>query len=80
MLRDKDKNLRIEETKIPHNSPFIGKSIGELRKHALLLAIQRKDGSYEYNPAETTLIEDEMSLIFMGSPEDMTRLESILQS
>lgn len=73
MLRDRDKNLRIEELKI--TSAQAGALVGSLRKHALLLAVLRPDGSYEYNPPDGLALKEGMSLIYMGSPEDRARLE-----
>lgn len=76
MLRDRDKNLRVEEIKLPAGSPLIGKQLGNIKKQALVLAFLGKDGSYVYNPPDELLLEEGMVLIFMGSPEDRERLES----
>ncbi len=78
MLRDRDKNLRVEEAGVPAGSPLVGKPAGEVKRHVLLLAIQAKDGSYEYNPPDGRTIEEGATFIFMGAPEERTKIESLL--
>jgi len=77
MLRDRERNLRIEEITIPEGSPLIGKSIGSLREKALILAVIKKDGSYEYNPNDRYRLEPGITLIFMASPESRISLENL---
>ena len=78
MLRDKDKNLRIEEISVP--DVFIGESIAslKLKKHPylLLLAIKIKDNVI-YNPSEDFIIKPESTLIFMATPEEKQKLNKI---
>ncbi|MBI4823744.1 MAG: potassium channel protein [Nitrospirae bacterium] len=75
MLRDRDKNLRVEEIRLTAGSPLIGRQIGGIKRQALILALLGKDGSYAYNPSDEILLEEGMALIFMGSPEDRKKLE-----
>lgn len=79
MLRDKQKNLRIEEVKI---SPALaGKSLQDLKlkrhRDMLLMAIREKD-EWIYNPEETQLLTEASTLIFMGTPEARIQLETEL--
>lgn len=79
MLRDKQKNLRIEEVKI---SPALaGKSLQDLKlkrhREMLLMAIREKD-EWIYNPEETQLLTEASILIFMGTPEARIQLETEL--
>jgi voltage-gated potassium channel len=76
MLRDKNKNLRIEEIAVPEG--FSGKSIKELRgnecKDILILAV-RCENDWIYNPAENIRLENNNILIVLASPEERLRLE-----
>jgi voltage-gated potassium channel len=79
MLRDTEKNLRIEELEIPPGAPIAGKTADSVKKCALLLAVRRKDGSFAYNPEDALVLEEGLSLIFMGSPEDRAKLERLIR-
>jgi voltage-gated potassium channel len=76
MLRDREKNLRVEEVPVPDS--LIGKNLASLRLDRfpgiLLLAIKTgKD--WTYNPAHDCVIRPESTLIFIGGPEDRCELE-----
>ena len=79
MLRDKDKNLRIEEILVPDS--FVGKRVSALNlkefPSVLLLAIRTKDDLI-YNPSKDYIIQHENTLIFMGTPEERQKFERIL--
>lgn len=81
MMRDKEKNLRIEEISITES--FVNKPIKtlSLKKYPniLLLAIKRKE-SWVYNPSENYILQQDDILIFMSSPEERNELEKILIS
>ncbi len=74
MLRDRDRNLRVDELMIPPGAPSVGQKILELGLEELpgilVLAIRRKDGTWEYNPLRNSVVEAGTTLIFLGSPED----------
>lgn len=79
MLRDTDRNLRIEEVVVPAGSPVVGTTLGELHAHeranCLLLAI--KDGGtggYSYNPPDSHRITAGLVLIVMGDPAGVRTL------
>lgn len=78
MLRDRKKNLRIEE--IPVSASLAGKSISELNLRRfpslLLLAVKTEDDS-AYNPGDDYVIREGNVLIFMGTPEERQKLEKI---
>ncbi|MCL4457601.1 MAG: potassium channel protein [Nitrospirae bacterium] len=81
MLRDKQKNLRIEEVLIPDS--FAGKSIADLnlKKYhgVLLMAVKTKD-DWAYNPPDDYMLKPEDALIFMTTPEERFILEKIFCS
>jgi voltage-gated potassium channel len=79
MLRDTDKNLRVEEIRIPPK--FVGRTISDLKlrsyRHSLLLAV-KKQGDWVYNPPDDHRIESGNTLVLMTTPEGRTELEALL--
>ncbi len=82
MLRDKDKNLRIEEVTVPKGSPLVGKPIFEanIRRHTNLLVVAVREpppsGNFVYNPGPETLIAENMALIVLGETENVHKLRA----
>jgi voltage-gated potassium channel len=76
MLRDKEKNLRVEEVSIPDS--FVGKpiSILNLKRYpqSLLLAVKTKD-DWVYNPSEDYIIQPQNTLIFITNPQERSAIE-----
>jgi voltage-gated potassium channel len=74
MLRDQDKNLRVDEVEIPSGSTAAGKNIASLAlsevSPALLLACRHSDGTWEYNPKPDHEVRVGSTLILMGTPGD----------
>jgi len=81
VLKDRDRNLRIEEVFVPASSPHVGRSIGELNAHArtncLILAERRPNGEYRYNPADSTSLEGGTILVVMGDPTNVQALAEL---
>jgi len=79
MLRDKEKNLRIEEIPVC----WAGHRITELRlqdfPNTLLLAVRTGSG-WHYNPPRDHVLEADSRLIVMTTPQERTRLEEHLQN
>ena len=83
MLRDK-KNLRIEEIHVPKNSWTIGKSLKELnlRENVGLQIIAFQDPisqRYNYSPQGNDTIQENMTLITMGDPNQIIDLEKFIK-
>ncbi len=80
MMRDREKNLRIEEVSI--SEIFVGKPIKalDLKKYPniLLLAIKGKEG-WIYNPDEHYVLRQEDALIIMTTPGERLELERIFR-
>jgi voltage-gated potassium channel len=79
MLRDRERNLRIEEIDIPAGSRFAGRRIGDIdfrsESNLLLLAVhQPNNGDYVYNPTPDHLVKDGAQLIVMGDPAGVTSM------
>jgi len=79
MLRDKEKNLRIEEVPVPES--FAARALSSLHlaqyPHLLLLAVKTKDG-WIYHPPDTYTIGRGDILIFMATPEARDELERLI--
>jgi voltage-gated potassium channel len=80
MLRDREKNLRVEELPVPES--FVGRPISALNlkrfSHALLLAVKTGE-TWVYNPSESCVIDKENTLVFMTTPEGRNELAGFLK-
>jgi len=80
MLRDKEKNLRVEEWPVPES--FVGRPISALNlkrcSHTLLLAVKTGE-NWVYNPSESHVIDRENTLVFMTTPEGIDELSQLLK-
>ncbi len=78
MLRDKEKNLRVEELEVTPRCGLDGKRLGEARlreeRHLLVLAVKTPDGGYEYGPGADFVLRNGVVLLVMGSPDSVARL------
>jgi voltage-gated potassium channel len=74
MLRDKYSPMRVEEIHVPVNSPFIGRPVKDIDfktiGNLMLISARKKSGEWVYNPYPNTIIEGEMSLIIITTPEE----------
>ena len=85
MLRDRDRNLRIEEIEVPSGSTYAGRRVGDIdfraESNLLLLAVhQPNDGEYVYNPTPDHLVREGAQMIVMGDPEGVARLREKAKS
>ena len=78
MMRNKEKNLRVEEISVPEG--FVDRPIKalDLKRHPdiLLLAIKGKEG-WIYNPDENHVLKQDDTLIIMTTPGERFELEKI---
>lgn len=79
MLRDRDRNLRIEEIEVPDGSTYAGRRVGDIdfrtESNLLLLAVhQPHDGVYVYNPPLEHTVIAGSQLIVMGDPDGVQNL------
>ena len=79
MLRDRDRNLRIEEIEVPPGSVYAGRNVGDIdfrtESNLLLLAVhQPHDGVYVYNPPLDHEVVAGSQLIVMGDPDGVQSL------
>jgi voltage-gated potassium channel len=84
MLRDRDKNLRIEEVVVPAGSWMVGKPIAEaqIRRHTnlLVVALREAGGRFVYNPGPETTISEGMALIVLGETDSVHKLRGAITS
>jgi voltage-gated potassium channel len=84
MLRDKDKNLRLEEIIIPKASSFIGLALKDspIRREtrALVVAARGGDQSFTYNPEPDYVLSEGTTLIVLGEAESVVKLRQIVGS
>jgi len=84
MLRVGGGTLRVEEVKIPGESPVIGRALGSLEidriAGTMLLALNRQGREdSEFKPDSDTVIETGMTLIIMTDVEGREKLEERIQ-
>ena len=82
MLRDTNRNLRIEEVAVSGSSTLAGQAVSSLKLHEygtglLLLAMRTASGDYRFNPAADTRVEPGSHLITMGDPASMQHLREV---
>lgn len=82
MLRDKDKNLRLEEVPIPKGSPFASHALREapIRRDTKVLVVAVRDQRREfvYNPEPEFVLEEGSTLIVLGDAEGVAKLRKIM--
>lgn len=79
MLRDENRNLRIEEVQVQQGSSLDARQVDSLRLHEygtglLLLAMRTRDGGYVFNPTASTPVNGGCHLIVMGDPASVNHL------
>mgnify|MGYP002630863398 CR=1 FL=1 len=79
MLRDREKNLRIEEIAVPANSALDGRTLGQAdlarRENALVMAVRDPDGGYVYNPPPGHVIGAGSVLVVLAQSGSIPDLE-----
>jgi voltage-gated potassium channel len=84
MLRDKEKNLRIEEVTIPESSPLVGLAIRDsaIRKAAdvLVIAVRLPSGEITHNPRPETMLTANLTLIVLAMSREVAVLRQGIES
>jgi voltage-gated potassium channel len=82
MLRDKEKNLRLEEFVIAKDSPYTGKALREapIRRetNVLVVAVREADRRFRYNPGPDHVLMPGAVLVVLGEARDIQKLREIL--
>ena len=83
MLRDKDKNLRMEEIVIPEKSSFAGTALKDtpIRRETrlLVIAVRDQDRQFLYNPEPEHVLVAGSTLIVMGEANNVAKLRQMLE-
>lgn len=81
MLRDKDKNLRLEEVSIARGSNLAGVALKDapIRREtrALVVAVRGNDRSFVYNPDPDHVIDEGATLIVLGEADSIVKLRHL---
>jgi voltage-gated potassium channel len=86
MLRDREKNLRIEQVTVPEDSPLVGKPLRDtpIRKITQLLVIAAyqpgREESYVYNPGPDFKVAPGVVLVVLGMVDDVVRLREYFRA
>jgi voltage-gated potassium channel len=82
MVRDKDKNLRLEEIAVPSGSSFVGKPLKDtpIRREtrALVVAVRGSDHAFTYNPDPDYVIGEGTTLIVLAETDSMVKLRALV--
>ncbi len=82
MLRDKYSPMSAEEIQIPANSPFIGRPVKDINfrdiGNILVISARKTSGEWIYNPYPDTIVEKDMSMIIIATPEEKKLLMTVL--
>ena len=83
MLRDRERNLRIEQVAVPVGCPLDGIRLGDAGLRAwsdlLVMAVQEADGVYRYNPDCDYVLRGGMTLIILAPSQELTLLATALK-
>ena len=82
MLRDKDRNLRIEDIVVPRGSSFVGLALKDtpIRREtrALVVAVRAGDRTFSYNPDPELVIGEGTTLIVLGEADSIVKLRALV--
>jgi voltage-gated potassium channel len=82
MLRDKDRNLRLEEVVVPRGSTFVGMALKDtpIRREtrALVVAVREGDRHFTYNPDPEHVIDEGTTLIVLGETDSIVKLRQLV--
>jgi len=81
MLRDLDKNMRIEDVRVEAGSPLVGQTLQDesiARSEVLVMAIQEPGASrFQYVPAAGTRLMRGHTMVVLGDVEHVARLRAL---
>lgn len=82
MMRDKDRNLRLEDLVVPPGSPFVGMALKDtpIRREtrALVVAVRGADRTFTYNPDPDYVIVEGTTLIVLGETDSIVKLRALV--
>jgi voltage-gated potassium channel len=82
MLRDRDKNLRIEEVAVPPGSTLAGTALKDtpIRRETrvLVVAVRDVNRAFTYNPEPELVLQEGSTLIVMGETDSIVKLRQLV--
>jgi voltage-gated potassium channel len=72
-------DYRVEQIQVPDACAGVGRTISEARGRTIVVALRRSDGRFEPQPSPQDVIEAGDTLIALGTPADLERLEGLFQ-
>lgn len=82
MVRDKNRNLRLEEVVVPEGSTFCGVALKDTpirqKTKLLVVAVRGTDRAFTYNPNPDFVIEAGTTLIVLGESESVVVLRQLV--
>jgi voltage-gated potassium channel len=82
MVRDKDKNLRLEEVAVPRGSAFVGMALKDtpIRREtrALVVAVRGSDRVFTYNPDPDYVIGEGTTLVVLAETDSIVKLRALV--
>ncbi len=82
LVRDKDKNLRLEEVVVGPGSSFVGMQLKDtpIRREtrALVVAVRGGDRVFTYNPEPDYIIVEGTTLIVLGEADSVVKLRKLV--
>ncbi|HEY5240839.1 MAG TPA: potassium channel protein [Polyangiaceae bacterium] len=82
MVRDKDKNLRLEEVAVPPGSSFVGMALKDtpIRREtrALVVAVRGSDREFTYNPDPDYVIGEGTTLVVLAETDSIVKLRALV--
>ncbi len=84
LVRDKGSPIKVEEVQIPADSPYIGRPVGDIDfkgiGNILVISARTSDGEWVYNPYPGTMVEPDMRLIILATPEERDLLRALVST
>ncbi len=69
---------------IPADSPYIGRPVGDIDfkgiGNILVISARTSDGEWVYNPYPGTMVEPDMRLIILATPEERDLLRALVST
>jgi voltage-gated potassium channel len=82
MLRDKEKNLRLEEVEVAQGSVYAGHPLKDVpfrrETNVLVLAVRDRNRVFRYNPGPDHVLEEGTVLVVLGETLDMRKLRAMM--
>jgi K+/H+ antiporter YhaU regulatory subunit KhtT len=72
-------DYRVEQIAVPAACAGVGRTIGEARFGTIIVAVHHDDGSLEPQPSPLSVIMPGDTLVALGTPSELERLENLFQ-